>query len=177
MDIFDQLDIVEKRILSTPKKNNVNSLLSPANCEEPPVNLNLMASPTGSIATNKEKNDIELFQTEIFPVETKDLVWAPFYRFHNALFPARLCSIEEAVGERSIPERIEQDCVVVEFFKQVKYKDSSRLLLIEKAKIIPYYKKTNKDTSDDLTRWNEGNFKTVKKVIFLSSLKIFDDTL
>jgi len=73
--------------------------------------------------------------------------------------------MEEALGERSIPFPIEQDCAVVEFFKQVKYQDSSRLLLVKKAKIVPYYKKTNKDTSDDLTRWNEGNFKAVKQAL------------
>jgi hypothetical protein len=173
MDIFDRLDTIQRKIESTPpvtKKSFTSSLVNPLEN----VSDNLF-SP-GSTISSSTKKDIELLKTDIIPVESKELVWAPSYRFHNTLFPARLCSYDEAIAEDSIPlVDNNDDNVVVEIFNQEMYHNVTRLLLVPKAKVIPYYASTSKNLEkQDITKkWNEGNLKKMKKVSLNASVSFF----
>lgn len=181
MDIFDQLDLIEKKIQSTPVKNRIASLVNPVTSittnSSPSItklisrkNKDVLSSPALSSASTstagREVTDFELLPTEIIATESKNLVWAPFYHVHNTLFPARLCSNDEALGEKSIAWPILPEFAVIEMIKQIKYHDTARFLMVEKRKILPYYadRGNSQSSNEDRSRWSLANFETMRQV-------------
>ena len=165
MDIFDRLDLAQKKIESATSK--ANRLL--ATPEKKIENEPELLSPSSSVHSgHHEKKQIEFLKTMVIPVESKYLVWVPYYRYRTVLFPARLCSDDEAIAEPSIPWPIATDHAVVEIFDQVIYTGISKFLLVEKKKILPFYASSQKEKNVELNeipkKWNETNFQKMKKV-------------
>jgi hypothetical protein len=157
MDIFDRLDVEQKRIECTPK-NNKDNLSSPC----PSQDLNVQAA-LFSPSNEDRKTEVKLLETAVIPVERKKLIWAPYYRYHNVLFCARRCSNEEALSEKSISVwPIPEDKAVVEIFCQDIFSGVTKLLLVEKKKIAPYFGSSSSST--DQLKWNETNLNKMKKV-------------
>jgi hypothetical protein len=161
MDIFDRLDVEQKRIECTPQKNR-DHLSSPCPSQDLSVQAALF-----SPSNDDKKTEVKLLETTIIPVERKKLIWAPYYRYHNVLFCARRCSNEEALSEKSISVwPIPEDKAVVEIFCQDIFTGVTKLLLVEKKKIVPYFgSSSSSSSSTDQLKWNENNLNKMKKVI------------
>jgi hypothetical protein len=162
MDIFDRLEFDQKRIESTPSK--LPSSPPPKHSTE---NVRESLFSPSSDSENPKKPEISLLPTAILPTETRNLVWAPYYRYSNALFCARKCSEEEALSEKTIPWPISEGEMVVEIFCQEVNSKTTQLLLVKSSKVIPYYALSSKDSRKgqiDSSKWNEANVQKMKKV-------------
>jgi hypothetical protein len=110
---------------------------------------------------------IPIFETKPRAVSLENLVWAPYYRVQDKLFPARLCDNHEGVLENWIATwPLPEDEILVEVFCQEKLAKMSRLLVVKKNKILPYWAE-NKDDQEgnyDKREWNEKRMNATQKV-------------
>jgi hypothetical protein len=102
------------------------------------------------------------------------LVWAPYYAWGTSV-PARLCDNHEAKFEPTIVE-IPLDQAVVEVLGQEECTDRTRLILVERSKVFPYWAKKSNDekssyieTEGDVpTKWNEYRVKYLRDKVNLN---------
>ncbi len=110
---------------------------------------------------------IPLWETKISKtVMPHKLVWAPLYRFRNQLFCARLCESDEINRDLYIKTPLSEGECVVEMIRAPRTKAmDTKLLVVEKDKVIPYYGKatTNVDGIDK-TKWSEHHINKLKTV-------------
>lgn len=93
------------------------------------------------------------------------LVWAPFYRFKGQRFCARICENDEIERDLYIQTPILDHEIVVEFIRAPKTKRlDTKLLKVEKNKLLPYYGKLDNNDAVEADHWNEGLVEKMHKV-------------
>lgn len=117
----------------------------------------------------KAPKKIEFIPNEVSRrVDLNRLVWAFYYNW-NTIVPARLCDNQEALSEPTITTwPIPSDKVVVEPFGQVKEKGHTRLLLVERNKIFPFWAQSvdcEESDYDCCDAWNNYRVNYLKKKV------------
>lgn len=114
---------------------------------------------------------VSLWKTKIQKngVLPSKMVWAPYYRFRNQYFCARLCEISELdhFYQAVVQQPIRENEAVVEFISApTTMAMDNQLVKAYKDKLIPYYGKGNPDSlgADALQSWDEGYTKKMHKV-------------
>jgi hypothetical protein len=116
----------------------------------------------------RSSEKVGLWETKIQKtVPPSKLVWAPFYRFRNQCFCARLCDNIE--GERSThiaAPILDTECVVEFIYAPKTRALDTRLLKVHKSKVVPYYGKGDRDalTAEQLKMWDAGYTTKMHKV-------------
>lgn len=125
--------------------------------------------------TPSSTHQVELYETKvrdnIFP---DDLVWAPYYRYGDKLFPARLCANNEVRFEPWVKKwPLPIDEAVVEIFCQEKSAESTQLIIVKQNKLLPFWKRDHKDLKssyEGAPEWNEYRLNHVHVVRTKASL-------
>lgn len=122
--------------------------------------------PSASKGTPSSKGPLQFTENKLIKVDPSELVWAPFYRFGDKLFPARLSRQEELVFDPSVPVTLEDNVVIVEFFSQVKSSRTCLRATVIASKVLPYWANRSDDDerSADKTCWNANRLKALRKV-------------
>jgi hypothetical protein len=126
------------------------------------------ALPGAAEGFTRTSEKVNLWETKIQKtVPPSKLVWAPFFRFRNQYFCARLCDNTEAESAMHIPAPILPTECVVEFIYAPKTRAlDTQLLKVLKSKVIPYYGKGERDalTAEELQTWEAGLLNKMRKV-------------
>lgn len=148
---------------STPIPDSTDLLAKKADVLQPPA---AQADNPESNLPPETDEPVSLWETKILKtVLPSKLVWAPFYRFGNQRFCARICDNDEIERDLYIQTPILDSEVVVEFIRVPTTKRmDTRLLKVEKNKILPYYGKIEADEATCLTHWNVNLLKKMHKV-------------
>lgn len=132
------------------------------------------AEPPCAVGSNSAKKCVErdhnghilLWDTKIQKtVMPNKMVWAPLYRFRDQLFCARLCETDEINRDLYIKTPLKEGECVVEMIRAPKTKAmDTKLLVVRKEKVIPYYGKGTNVDEIDKTKWSEMHLKKLKAV-------------
>lgn len=122
--------------------------------------------PSASKGTPSSKGPLQFTENKLIKVDPSELVWAPFYRFGDKLFPARLSRQEELVFDPSVPVTLDDNVVIVEFFSQVKSSRTCLRATVIANKVLPYWanRLDDDESSADKTCWNAIRLKAMRKV-------------
>ena len=141
--------------------NLTNQELSNATPDPSILNTSLPGSPvpckesteleSKDIAFIRNFDKISLWNTRILKtVVPTRMVWAPYYRFRNKMFCARLCENDEIERDPYIKTPLSDGECVVEFICAPKTeKEDTKLLKVYKKDVIPFYGKSMKCSSED----------------------------
>jgi len=193
---FEASKVVSTSLEPTSTKVNPEQSDSVASSKVAPTNID---SPTKTVkdedwiianiprTPSSSTKNLKLLDTVVVPTKLDNLVWAPYYRFSNKLFCARICDNSEASLEGSITLwPIPDDKAVVEIFCQEKLSNTARLLLVENQKLVPFWAENKNDEKrkypkEELNRWNmkrlDGMRKELEKKYKSFDAKYIYDTI
>ena len=166
----------ETPLISTPVKvtaGDAAAVATPAPQETEAVSNDGPEEPPCAVVNSAKKcierdanGHIPLWETKISKtVMPNKLVWAPLYLFGNQLFCARLCESDEINRDLHIRTPLLEGECVVEMIRAPRTKAmDTKLLIVYKNKVIPYYGKGSKVDEIDKTKWSEHHLKKLKTV-------------
>jgi len=147
-------------VTQAPQETEAKSFDGPA---EPPC---AVANSAKKGIERDANGHIPLWETKISKtVLPNKLVWAPLYRFGNQLFCARLCESDEINRDLYIKTPLLEGECVVEMIRAPRTKAmDTKLLVVHKDKVIPYYGKATNVDGIDKTKWSEHHINKLKTV-------------
>lgn len=146
MGLLDLLREQDELIAKSPAPAPAAVSVVPAPAP-PPTAVPEAPKEGGWLTTTPRKGTIELLEAPLMPLPLGRLVWAPWYRCHDKLFPARTCDPMDVRGEKWVQTwPIPRDETVIQLLVQEQTKTTSSHLIVKTHQLVPYWADT-KSTS------------------------------